>query len=546
MIQKLQKLINSVENFPLTITQFILAFSAIIVIRMLGENLLMGLQDKSLDLFIGSVLVAFLFFLFSYLIVLIFIVIYTNVPLKKAANILLWGFFIVIFPPILDKIICGQNTCWSFYIFDGLGGLFKRYLTFFGHDPFVGITFGVRIEVALAVIFLTIYFFIKTRKIVKSVMGGLISYTILFILGSFPSWLTFAFLAPSKNISQIQGFDIAGLFLSPVRYFSLESNDILNALNVKMNFIYAFLIAFLLILFFWLNFREKFMVVAKNVRWIQIMIHAGLVLTGMGLGAFYFPHNLNINVFSFFTTSNLVLAAVFAWLASLFLNDQEDIEIDKLTNPQRPTAAEKMSLVEYQQLFWLCFMMSLILALTVGLKFFLLVFAYQVIGWAYSAWPFRLKRFPIVASFLSALALAILFFSGFMLLADNQDIKVLPVKVFWLLLIAFTVSLPIKDLKDIEGDKKNGVWTVPVLLGDTWARFLIGLGIFVSYSLSVVWLNAKILFIPAMIAGAASFWILQNKKISPRRVHIWVFGFLFLYVILMAYLVFWPAIKVQP
>lgn len=545
MIQKLQKLINSVENFPLTITQFILAFSAIIVIRMLGENLLMGLQDKSLDLFIGSVLVAFLFFLFSYLIVLIFIVIYTNVPLKKAANILLWGFFIVIFPPILDKIICGQNTCWSFYIFDGLGGLFKRYLTFFGHDPFVGITFGVRIEVALAVIFLTIYFFIKTRKIVKSVMGGLISYTILFILGSFPSWLTFAFLAPSKNISQIQGFDIAGLFLSPVRYFSLESNDILNALNVKMNFIYAFLIAFLLILFFWLNFREKFMVVAKNVRWIQIMIHAGLVLTGMGLGAFYFPHNLNINVFSFFTTSNLVLAAVFAWLASLFLNDQEDIEIDKLTNPQRPTAAEKMSLVEYQQLFWLCFMMSLILALTVGLKFFLLVFAYQVIGWAYSAWPFRLKRFPIVASFLSALALAILFFSGFMLLADNQDIKVLPVKVFWLLLIAFTVSLPIKDLKDIEGDKKNGVWTVPVL-GDTWARFLIGLGIFVSYSLSVVWLNAKILFIPAMIAGAASFWILQNKKISPRRVHIWVFGFLFLYVILMAYLVFWPAIKVQP
>ena len=64
------------------------------------------------------------------------------------------------------------------------------------------------------------------------------------------------------------------------------------------------------------------------------------------------------------------------------------------------------------------------------------------------------------------------------------------------------ISLPIKDLKDIEGDQKNGVWTIPVLLGETWARFAIGLGIFVSYALSVVWLNAKILFFPAMILGA--------------------------------------------
>jgi len=238
------------------------------------------------------------------------------------------------------------------------------------------------------------------------------------------------------------------------------------------------------------------------------------------------------------------LAAIFAWLASVFLNDQVDLEIDKMTNKQRPLATGKVTSEDYRQLFWICFVFSLILAITVSVKLFLIILVYQAIGWIYSAWPFRIKRFPIVASFLSSLALALLFMSGFMLLSDGQNITRFPHQVFWLLILAFTISLPIKDLKDIEGDRSDDVWTIPVLLGETWARFAIGLGIFISYALSVIWLNAKILFLPAMILGALSFWILQAKKIPPKRVHIFVFGLLFVYVALMAYLVFWPTAKI--
>ena len=543
MLNKARNIIKAIEEYPITLPQFLLAFSAIIALRMLGENLLSGLEGKSLEFFIGSTLAAYLFFLFSILLLILFVSAYLGESFKKVANLLLWGFFIVIFPPILDKILCGVQRCWSFYAFDSLFGLSKRFLTFFGQDPYVGITYGVRVEVALAVIFLTFYIFLKTRNVLKSLIGGAISYVILFILGSFPSWLTFLFLAPAKKFTAVEGFDVAGIFLSPVRYFSIESGDILNALNVKMNLIYAFLIVLFLILFFLINFRDKFWAIVKNVRWIQISIHAGLILFGAGLGAFYFPNNLTINIFSFFALVNLILAAVFAWLASVFLNDQVDLEADKITNLKRPLITGIITKEEYMNFFWACFPLSLILALTVGVKFFLIIFVYQVIGWVYSCPPFRLKRFPIVASFLSALALTLLFSSGFILLADNQEITALPAKVFWLLVIAFVISLPIKDLKDIEGDRKNNIWTIPVILGEAWARFVIGLGIFVSYALSVVWLNAKILFIPAMILGALSFWILETKKISPRRVHIWVFGLLFLYVILMAYFLFWPAIR---
>jgi len=556
----LQKIISKIEEYPLTIPQFLLAFSAIIALRMLGENLLSGLAGRSLELFISSVLAAYLFFLFAYLVTLIFLMFYLHEPAKRLANVLLWGYFLVIFPPLIDKIWCGQNFCWSFYAFDSLKDLGRRFLTFFGSDASIGITYGVRVEVALAIVFLMIYIFLKTKKALKSFLGGLIAYVILFVLGSFPSWLTFIILSPARRITAVEGFDVAGLFLSPARYFSVESADILNALNVKMNLIYAFLLVPLAIFFFWVypvksadevggaakprfNRAGKFWAVAKNIRWIQIMIHAGLILFGAGLGAFYFPKNITIDVFSFFALSNLILAAVFAWMASVFLNDIADLEADKITNVKRPLVTGEFSADGYRQLFWASFALSLVLGLTVGVKFFLLVLTYQIIGWVYSCWPFRLKRFPLVAGFLSALNLTLLFVSGFILLADNQDISQVPAKVFWLIIVAFVLSLPIKDLKDIEGDRKNGIWTIPALLGETWARFLIGLGIFISYSLSVVWLNAKILFLPAMILGAASFWILQNKKILPRRVHIWVFGLLFVYVILMAYLVFWPVMR---
>lgn len=541
----MSKFIQKIEEYPLTLTGWLTAFSAIIALRMLGENLLNGFADKSLAFFIGSILAAWLFFAFSYLVVLIFLVFWLKIDVKKVANVLLWGFLLAIFPPIIDKIWCGQNFCWSFYAFDSLKGIFVRFFTFFGNNAAMGITYGVRVEVALATLFVILYAYIKQKNAIKAFLAGLFTYIILFILGSFPSWLAYLYFLPKKSVFAVESFDIAGLFLTPATFFSIAETDFVNALNVKMNLIYVFLLALAAISFFWLFYRKKFWPVVRNVRWIQISIHAGLILVGAGLGAFYFPSNLNINIFSFFAISNLILAVIFAWLASVFLNDQIDLGIDKMTNKQRPLATGEVSGEDYRQLFWTCFVFSLILAITVSVKFFLIILVYQTIGWLYSAWPFRLKRFPVIASFFSALALALLFMSGFMLLADGQNITRFPHQIFWLLMIAFTISLPIKDLKDIEGDRMEEIWTIPVLLGENWARFAIGLGIFISYALSVVWLNAKILFLPAMLLGAASFWILQTKKISPWRVHIFVFGLLFVYVFAIAYLVFWPAINLS-
>jgi hypothetical protein len=408
MLKKIEKIIENIEKYPLSLTKWLVAFFSLVVLRLLGEHLVNGLSDYSPSFFIGSFLVTLLFFSFSFILVLLFLAAYTKEPVQKAANLLLWGFFLIISPPIIDKIWCGARKCWSFYTFDSLKGLGLRFLTFFGDSPTVGITYGVRVEVALAVLFLAIYVFLKTKKIVKSLFGGLIAYAILFVLGSFPAWISFLVLSPEKKILSIEGFDVAGLFLSSAKLFSIENQDPLNNLNVKMNLIYGLLVVAAVAFFFWVSWREKFWAVVKNIRWIQIFIHGGLVLAGAGLGAFYFPGNMNLrigqslaeNFFPALVLANLVLAAVFAWLAAVFINDCVDVGIDRETNKRRPLATGAMEKEEYIELFWLSFVLSLVLALAVGVKFFLLILSYQIIGWVYSARPFRLKRFPIVASFI--------------------------------------------------------------------------------------------------------------------------------------------------
>ncbi|MFA5926084.1 MAG: UbiA family prenyltransferase [Parcubacteria group bacterium] len=553
MFDKTRKIVEKIENYPLDFRVWLSGFSAIMIARLFLENFLSDFKDKPLEFFAGSALVTFLFFLFAYLLILILLKLALREKIQKLANVLLWGFWLAAFPPLIDRVWCGKfQACWSFYTFDGLSGLLRRFLTFFGDNPRLGITYGVRTEVALAVLFVAIYAYLKTKKPLRSLGVGFLAYVILFVLGSFPSWLTFLVYLPSKGIGALEGHDVAGLFLSGAKYFSFENGDFMNSLNIKMSLVYAFLAVPALIFFFWQNFQKKFRAVAKNIRWIQIMVHAGVIIFGFVLGVFYFPRNFpNLRspdfsgvFFPFLAFSNLILAAVFAWIASIFPNDVVDFEIDKETNKKRPLVTGEISKEEYWQLFLVFFVMSLVLAASVGVKFFLIVLFYQVIGWVYSCPPFRLKRFPILATFISAQAFILLFMCGFILISDNQDISQFPMKIFWLLTVSFTISLPIKDIKDIEGDKKNGIWTIPVLLGETGSRFAIGLGIFISYALSVILLNAKILFLPAMILGAISFWVLQNKKISPRRVHIWVFGFLFLYVVLMAYFLFLPSIMV--
>jgi 4-hydroxybenzoate polyprenyltransferase len=193
---------------------------------------------------------------------------------------------------------------------------------------------------------------------------------------------------------------------------------------------------------------------------------------------------------------------------------------------------------EYAKLGIFCFLLALIGALSLGFSFAALIFVYQFLAWLYSSATFRLKRFLGVATFVSAIASLMILFLGYILLSNDQTLSGLSWRVILLLLITYTLSLPIKDFKDIEGDKKDGVFTLPVVLGEKKGRLVLSVNIFISYMLSVFFINELDLFFWALAFGVVTFLLITNEKIKPRKLPGWTLAIISTYTFILVRIVF--------
>ncbi|MEK9173946.1 MAG: hypothetical protein AAB845_01645, partial [Patescibacteria group bacterium] len=142
-------ILESLENTPQTLLSFLGAFTMLIVLRLAIEAGLGLFAAKTFQALFVEFSHTFLFFLFAFSLFLPLLSFLTRESTLRTVNTLLFGFLIILTPPIIDTLLFGQNGFWSFYEFDGLLGLITRYFTFFGDSPSIGITSGVRLEVLL-------------------------------------------------------------------------------------------------------------------------------------------------------------------------------------------------------------------------------------------------------------------------------------------------------------------------------------------------------------------------------------------------------------
>lgn len=526
-------LVEKIENYPTSFLFWSISFLSIIFSRVLVENWLSGMVNNSGDYFFHHVYYTFVFFLLVYLIFLGLVYRFLKVPIAKASNVLLFGYLLIITPPIFDYLILGDKFYLSFYGIYGLEEMIKRFLTFFGDSPDFGVTYGVRIEIALTVFLIFFYGYAKTKRWIMSLSLALLAYTILFVLGTFPSWIAIiikGFPAGFLNVDEIQ---IVQMFLSPADIFSRSVGSFTNALSVKLSMIYSLLLTAVILAGSYFHHKEKFISFLGNIRPVQIIYHIGLFVIGMGLGIKFTDVFWNVDFFNILGFLNLALAIIFAWLASVVANDFGDERIDAITNKSRPLSQKTFSKGQYAAIGVLLFIFSLLLSAAINPKVAMILAAYQALAWLYSMHPFRLKRIPLVASFLSAITTILVLFSGFMVATTDQNIIDIPTQLIWLLIFSFTLSLPIKDLKDIEGDKKYGVFTIPVIFGEYWGKIIIGSGIFISYISSVFVLREFRLVFWAILLGGISFWIVvlsgKNKRITNRNVIWWAIALVAIY-----------------
>lgn len=546
MLKFLNKIVEKVENLRTSFLFWAISFLSLIAMRLLVENWLSSFKNRSGIFFFFEFTHTLLFFLITYLLFLLFFTGFLKVTLARASNMLLLGFLLILTPPIIDQVLSGGQIYWSFYDFGGLHDLGIFFLNFFDNTPNMGITYGVRLEVFLAILLLSVYAFIKSKKISRAIFAGFFSYAVFFVLGTFPSWITIAVRGFSKGFLVIGEIDVVQLFLTPAKIFSREIPDIVSSLNIKMSLVYALLATALVFIGLFFYSRKKLFAFLKNARLPQMVYHGGFLLAGAGLGMLLNGKVVELNFINICAFLVLLIAVLSAWLASVVVNDFHDTAIDRETNPERPLIQGAFSPKEYQAIGAVLFIVSILFSAIVSFKAVFFIIAYQALAWIYSAWPLRLKRFAFISTFISAMATLMIFFSGYTLVSPAQNLENLPPSFIVLLLFGLTMALPIKDFKDIPGDKKEYVYTIPVLFGADWAKIIIGGGIFIAYLLSIPVLHEFRLFWWALLWGGASFWIINRMKdpafgksrIHYRNIFWWIMGVIIAYLVVLVKIIF--------
>jgi len=482
----------------------------------------------------------FYFFSLAILLIWLFLSAILKENPQKLSGVLIYSLLFLTFPPLIDMIKTGGEVYWSFYLFSTPRDLFWQYATVFGHLPSAIVYFGTKIifVATVAVLFFLVWF--RTKSFFKSIFTAWAVYSILFFLGAFPSFFYYLynFIFGSKKFLDIKAFEIFEFFGSLDKMAGINFQNIKYAVAYRLDFIYYIALVSLLAILFYRMDSKKFIAVVKNFRYPQLFYHSGLLFIGLAVGAWNYQQNFKLDLFSLLAVAVLFISVCLAWKASVVINDLNDFTIDAISNPERPLQQGIFSREEYANLGWACFILSILGGISIGFSFAVLLITYQVVAWVYSAQPFRLKKFPLVATFISSFALLLILFLGYILMSDNQTFHTLSPRIIFLMLIVGTISLSIKDFKDIAGDKKDNIWTIPVIFGEKKARLIVASGIFISFIASVFFLNELKLFWWAMFFGGLAFLSVASLKIKPRLIFWPVLGIIFIYGLVMVRVLF--------
>lgn len=145
------------------------------------------------------------------------------------------------------------------------------------------------------------------------------------------------------------------------------------------------------------------------------------------------------------------------------LNDVFDIEIDKVSHPERALPRGLVSAGQTTVAAVLLMCVGTILAFSFSITSGGLVALIMLFGVLYSAPPVRLRRFPVLPSAIIGFFVFLSFLAG----ASFWQGAITGKLVFGALLLwaMFLCASTAKDLGDIQGDNVDGVKSLPLILG---------------------------------------------------------------------------------
>lgn len=211
---------------------------------------------------------------------------------------------------------------------------------------------------------------------------------------------------------------------------------------------------------------------------------------------------------------------VAGWCVNVFIvgvNQLEDVEIDRINKPELPIAAGELAPAAARRIVAACAVVPLVLGLTQGWIELAAVAVSLAVGAAYSCPPVRLKRSPVLAAasitLVRSAVLNLAVWLHFSQALGGPATVSAPAWALTAVTLPFAFAIAVlKDLPDVEGDRRFAIATFSVRLGarpvlalGVGALTLAGLGMAVAGATVLDGASAPLL-IGAQPAGVALVW----------------------------------------
>lgn len=164
-----------------------------------------------------------------------------------------------------------------------------------------------------------------------------------------------------------------------------------------------------------------------------------------------------------------------------------------------------------------------------------MILVYIGASYIYSCEPFRFRKMAVVSSFLIGLVCLISVMNGFFFVSKDKNIHSFPSYLAIGIILIFTLIINIKDLKDIEGDRANGVNTLATIFRNKY-KIVIGLCFSIGILLLPIFLSLNFLYITTIPTAIAGFIIINSP--NYRDFNIFKLGLVYLLSTMLVFYLF--------
>src|SRR3989344_851076 len=486
MILRLKRLFARIENLPIGWLGIFLIANAVIFLRVLTE----GIFDSQTIFSYWTVIFWQSWFLSLFICFIMVIYLFSKTEFIKIARLTLAGLPIILLPAI--ALLFGKNRH-----FDFPQGSWSEILfnisTVFAFISTLGPVFTAEILIVLFAVFI---FLILKTSFFKSLLG---------VIGIYAALVFFA---------------LQGKIL----------NDLLNIFptNLKISQTYAVINFFILIGFGFALFsiiaKSKMKVVIFNLRperLLSFFIFGFLCFLGVKLTGGFFTLNFILS-FALF---------IFFLFYAVLSNDVSDINIDKVSNPNRPYARGIFSKKEMSILQILVLLAIAILVLIIDSMPILIITAINIgLSILYSV--FRFRKFLFSHLIAAAGESTVVLYGYFAQMPTSSFALVEALILFFAVFVFLAFFLPIKDLKDFAGDKKENVRNFLTVFSWRSGKILTAISVSLAYIFFAFIMGSPAFFVLSFFfAGLGAYFVVYYEKVGERASYINFLAFIVLFLL---------------